>query len=652
MRPFRVANLEAERLQRDPQTRKLMLAGPFHRLGDEQIRGCSVSQNVRAGRRAVVAVLPIVAALLSLWILFMAVSPAQASSESPASSKKVTLRVGWMMNPDNLNPFVGYQTTSYVLYHLNYDLLVKYDQETLQPKPGLAESWEHSADGKTWTFHIRKGVKWQDGEPFTAHDVAFTYNYIIDNEMGAYTMYTTYIEKVEATDDYTAVFTCSQPVATMLQGWVPILPEHIWAKIDPKKAGTTFRNDPPVVGTGPFQVVEWKKNSYVRLVANKDYWGGAPHIDELIFRIYTTPESLADDLRTGAIDLTSALGEAQYNKFKGMEGFGAIKTLDDCFRSIGINVYAKESLGNPVLLDPEFRRALACAVDHEKIAKIAYQGMAIPADSMLPSGYWKEPLDYHWTPPADQRQDFDLEKAAQMLEEAGYKDSDGDGVREYKGEPIKLRLWALADQPAYASAGKLITDWYQQIGLDIDFSVHDDGYVSDHVYNTVDGKLTPDYDLFVWGWDGDYDPGFLLSVYLTSQINQWSDSGWSNAEYDRLFEEQAACLDPQERKDIIWQMEELFYNEAPNIVLVYPQGADIYDTEHWTGWLRQPGGSGTVANEWTYLNLRPKVAATGDEGSSTGLIVGIVVAAVVVIGGVVWFVVHRRRRGGEAEEAE
>ena len=157
-------------------------------------------------------------------------------SASPSPATPVTLRVGWVNEPDNLNPFIGYSTSSYLVYHLNYDQLTGYTAADVTPAPDLAESWTTSADGLEWTFKLRQGVKWQDGEPFTSADVVFTYDYIIKNQLAAFTSYTTGITKVEAVDDYTVTFTTAKPKANMLGMVVPIVPEHIWSKISPKAA--------------------------------------------------------------------------------------------------------------------------------------------------------------------------------------------------------------------------------------------------------------------------------------------------------------------------------------------------------------------------------------------------------------------------------
>jgi peptide/nickel transport system substrate-binding protein len=592
----------------------------------------------------------VVALVLGIGLLAgLASALASDSSPTPSGDQKVVLQFGWFENIDSLNPFIGYAAVAYAVYYENYDTLVNYDAKTLQPIPGIAESWEHSSDGKTWTFHIRHGVKWQDGQPLTARDVAFTFNYVVDNDMGAFTTYTNALKHTTAIDDYTVQMECSKPKAGILQMWVPILPEHIWGKIDPDDAGSKYQNKPPIVGSGAFQVVEFKKDSFVRMVANKDYWGGAPKIDELIFRFYANQDTMVQDFRAGAIQWAE-IPQAQFASLQNTSGVTAIKAQADEFENLGINCYTGPSLGNPVLRDPAFRRALNWAIDRGQMADVAWGGGATPATGFLPTGFWTEPLNYHWEPPADQKYTYDLDRARQELDAAGYRDTDGDGVREGKdGRPIKLRLWAIAEKNEYTAAAKLITSSLEQIGLQVKMQTMEDGAASAGMYNTVNGEFKPDYDLFIWGWTGDFDPGFLLSIFLTNQINSWSDCAWSNAEYDALFKQQDSELDPQKRKELIWRMQQIVYDQSPYVVLVYPQNLEVFDTAHWEGWVQQPAGTGTVQNNWTYLNVRPKTAVATESGGGSNWIVAVVVAVIVVVALVVWLL--RRRRGGPVEES-
>jgi len=172
----------------------------------------------------------------------------------------------------------------------------------LQPRPALAESWETSADGKVWTFHLRTGVTWQDGSRFTARDVAFTYTYIIDNQMEAFSSLTTYIDEWWPWTTQPWSSRCSKPKANMLRTWIPILPEHVWSKVKPGAAPNSSSNKPPFIGTGPFQVVEVKKGQYVKMVASPMFWGQKPAVDEILFVTYQNPDTMTQDLLNGTLD--------------------------------------------------------------------------------------------------------------------------------------------------------------------------------------------------------------------------------------------------------------------------------------------------------------------------------------------------------------
>ena len=579
-----------------------------------------------------------------------------SDAASPAASPGATvLHVGWTAEPDNLNPFIGYETSSLELFHLNYDYLVGYRASDLRPVPELATSWEHSSDGKTWTFHLREGVKWQDGEDFTADDVVFTYRYIIDNEMSNFTSYTENIDTVQAVDPLTVKFVCSKPKANMVQTTIPIMPKHIWAKVDPKAAANSYANRPPVVGTGPFQIVEWKRGEYVRAVANKDYWRGPPKVDEVVWSLYKNQDTLAADLKSGVIQVAWDIPQAQFKTLEADARLAAIGGVLNGFNHMGFNCYTgKASLGNPVLTDAAFRRALQWAIDRQKVVDVGYFGHGEPATSIIRAGYYKPPLDYHWQPAADEIYTFDPERAKSELDAAGYTDTDGDGVREDKaGKPIELRLYARSQSATDQLVGKLITGWLADVGLKIDFQIIDEGAMTDKIYNFKGDAYAPDYDLFLWYWYSDPDPNFLLSVLTSGQIGWWSDTGWSDAEYDKLYRQQQTTLDDQARKELVWKMEQIVYEQSPYVTLTYPEWLESYDEAQWTGWVRTPAGDGPVIytqyNIDSYLFAEPK-PATGQAGSSgggsTGVIVAVAVAAAVAAA-VTVVVVRRRKRAVE-----
>jgi peptide/nickel transport system substrate-binding protein len=593
-----------------------------------------------------------VAALAAGLVWGLTAAVATSTNPSPAQGK-VILKVGWLADPDNLNPFIGTLSAAFTVWYMNYDPLVGFTYEDLTPSKtlGLATDWSSSGGGKTWTFTLRKNASWQDGQPVTAHDVAFTYNYIIDNEMGNFTSYTEGIKHVTAVDDYTVRFDCLQPKATVVTGYIPILPEHLWSKVTPKAAGATFPNKPPIIGSGPFQCVEFKQDAIVRMIANKSYWGGAPKIDEVDFLSYTNGDTMAQELKSGAIDACGGLLPAQVKSMQSAPGITVKPIVVNGFDELGFNCYTGASLGNPVLKDWRFRQALNYAVDRAKICQIVYGGYGTPGVTPITTDYYKNP-DWAWTPP--QPYTFDMTKAGQLLDAAGYRDANGDGVRDYKGKPIALRLWARSESPTSQSSGKLLAGWFRQLGLKITLSTVDNGTLLDKQYNTVKGVFTPDYDMFLWGWYSDIDPGIIMSYFTTGQINSWSDCAWSNAEYDSLYKQQAATVDVTQRKELLDRMQEIWYRESPYVILAYSNDIEGWNTAKWGGWITSPAKVGNVVyspyGPGSFFYVGSKGTATATSSSSATPLIAAVVLVVVVLVGVIVALVLRRRKPRATEE--
>jgi peptide/nickel transport system substrate-binding protein len=582
-----------------------------------------------------------------------AVGASPAAAASPANGK-VIYKVGILGEPDNLNPFIGYLWSSFEMWYLTYEPLVGYDYATLSPSKGaqatgLATDWTVTPDGKTWNFTIRGNAKWDDGVPFTASDVAFTYNYIRENDLSNFTPYTEFITKATAVDDTHVRFDCSKPKANMLRVWIPVIPEHIWSKVSGKDAANKYQNTPPYVGSGPFKCVEWKKNSYIKLVANPSYWRGTPKIDELYFDYYTNADTMVQDLKAGTIDGATGLLDAQYRQLLNSPGIEARTVHVNGFDELGFNCYTGPSRGNPVLKDAKFRQALNWAVDKAKIAALPYGGHAVPATTVITSDYYTDP-DWHWQPPADVLYGYDPEKAKQMLDAAGYKDTDGDGIRDYNGKPIKLRLWSRTDSTVSQGVGKLIAGWFEAIGLKIELQTMDDGAITDNMYATKDGKFNPDYDMFLWGWYSDLDPGSILSYFTKGQINAWSDCAWSNPEYDKLYVQQASTIDPAQRKPLIDQLQQMLYTESPYIVTVYSNDLEAYNTAKWQGYAASPAKVGNVlfppygnAGSENFLLIEPKTGGDATASSSNTTLIIVVAAAVAALIVVALLVVRARR---------
>jgi peptide/nickel transport system substrate-binding protein len=617
------------------------------------------SRRAAGGARRLTAIVGVATAAVLAASLVLGVAGAlgplarAADPSSPASpGGKIVLRLGITEDADNLNPFIGFSETSYELWSQNYEFLVERRPQDFGPGPdGIAQSWEHSADGLTWTFHLHHGITWQDGQPLTADDVVFTYNYILKAKGSGLNGTISGITKAVKVDDYTVQLITSAPKSNITRLWIPILPKHIWEKIPPEEATSTYKNPPPIVGSGPFQITAWKPGSYIMLKANKDYWQGAPVVDEVIFQIYTNPGTMVEDLRSGVLAAANGVPEAQFKQLQSTKGITAVPYICFNWDYICYNSYDNAaSMGNPALRDPRFRVALDYAIDRDKLCQIAYHGLAEPGTTILPPDQWADP-DYHWEPPADVLRTYDPAKAKALLDAAGYTDTNGDGIRDYKGKPITLRLWALQSLAQQQSAAKLITGWFQDLGLRIKLEVVDEGYLNDHIWNYKGNTLAPDFDMYLWYWMGFADPGQTLDAFTTAQVGNWNEPGYSSHEFDRYENLQAEALDPQKRAEYVWKCQEVMYTDCPESAITYSKMLQALDTGHWTGWIHTGVNDSAMmffseATPKEFLTVRP--ATSGANGSRAWLLALAGAAVVAVVATVLVVVVRWRPRAEES----
>jgi peptide/nickel transport system substrate-binding protein len=385
--------------------------------------------------------------------------------------------------------------------------------------------------------------------------------------------------------------------------------------------------------------------------AYDDYYLGKPTVDEVMFIVYQNGDTMVQDLKSGTIDAAYLFPPAQFDPLKATEGIEAIEFSWFNWDYIGFNCYEGKSKGNPVLRDKDFRAALEYAINRDSIVKLAYNGHAWPGYTFMPPKNWSDP-DYAWAPAEGEARNFDPEQARAKLEEADYRDTDGDGVREFKGKPIKIRLWAPAESPESQLAGKLIAGWWKDVGVEVVLSVQDEGVYFDNIWAYEGNDFAPDFDAYLWNWDGYADPGQSLTCYTTAQIEGWNEYAWSNAEFDSLDKLQAAEMDPEKRAEYIKQMQAVMYEDCPGITTVFPLKLEAYRADTWDGWSRCNNGTGAAflaaSMPWPYSELTPKVAEQASSSSSTTWIWPVVVAVVAVV--VIMMIVLMRRRGGQAME--
>ena len=542
-----------------------------------------------------------------------------------------------------------------LIVHLTHDLLTGYRADDMGPRPELAESWSCSDDGLTWTFKVRPGATWQDGEPVTAQDVVFTYTYVMEKQISPYAQLTTGIKSVEATDDQTVVFTCSEPKADLDALWIPILPEHLWTGVDPEDEDAVAAVGES--GEGPFRLAAFTPGKSVVLRAEPGVLGGRPAVDELVFVAYRDAGRMARDLADGAIDAAAGLGAHDFGRLRRDDRLQAIAAPGRSFVDLGFACAPSASGSAPALKDQAFRQALAWAIDRRTIITRLFDGFATLGSTIVAPGLRRDP-DYHLEPAADVRSGYDLEKAAQLLQDAGYVKMAG-RLTGPDSEPVKLRLYASLSPPQGEAIARIVAKSLRALGIAVTYTALPESSLRARLAITLDGLPKPDADLFISDWVGDTDPSFILSLLTSGQIGGWNDTGWTSDEYDSLFAQQAAAVDDAERKSLIDQLQQLAYDASPYTVIAYPQTLEAERTDRWQGWVQAPAGTGSALinadNVDTYRYVRPKSGAQPAPAVTPWWVwpalVGACLAGALVVGAATWAVVWWRRRQAAAKTA-
>lgn len=516
---------------------------------------------------------------------------------SPQESTRHILKIGFLREIEGLNPFTIWSYQAYEVMNLNYNRLITWDED-MNVVPDLAKEWTVSEDGLTWTFKLQEGVKWHDGEPFTSADVKFTFEYIRDNELGYFVDYVAAMTDIQAPDDATVVITLEEPLAWMPNILVPILPKHIWENVDPEEANSDYENAEPI-GTGPFRVVEHVTGEYTRMVANKDYFKGAPKIDEIFFQTFANADLMVEALKRGDIDAITSCPAAQFKALQeeAPEGITLLDAMTPAFTELSINVWDDpSSQGNPLLRDQRIRAAMEHAIDRQRILEVDFFGYGEVGSTLVPSIYdfWHLKLD------ESEFRSFDLEKSKGILEEAGYKVG-ANGIRvSPNGEPLSFTVLVRSESPDSRKAAELIREWFKEVGIELKIEAIDEGALTDRIYEG-------NFDMFIWGWFVDIDPSSILKIMTTGEIMSWSDCFYSNPEYDELYEKQRSILDPEERREVIHEMQRIVYRDAPYIILSYDPELQAYRTDRFKGWVQNPAGGPVIFTNTieTYEKLEP-----------------------------------------------
>lgn len=525
----------------------------------------------RAG--GAIGVLVLWAGLLAAWVGLA------AAAQEPPPAYGGTLVEGTIGEASSLIPMITSDSASSDVQSLIYNGLLKYDKD-LNLVGDLARSWEVSPDGLTITFHLRRGVRWHDGRPYTSADALFTYRFMVDPKTPTpYSGDYLKVAKAEAPDPYTFRVTYKEPFAPGLASWtLPQLPAHL---LEGKDVRTSPLNRRPV-GTGPYRFKQWDPGNKIVLTYNPDYFEGRPYIDTVVFRLIPDSATLFLELRSGGVDrmgLTALQYRRQTNTPFFRRNFRKYRYLASAYTFLGWN------LRDPRFRDLRVRRALCYAIDKEEIIKGVLLGLGrVCTGPMKPGTYWYNPRV--------RRYPYNPAKARRLLAQAGWRDTDGDGILDKDGKPFAFTIITNQGNSYRANAGVIIQHRLAKVGIKVELrTIEWAAFIKEFINK---GR----FEATLLGWTITPDPD-LYDVWHSSRARPGglNFTQYKNPELDRLLEAQRRTFDKARRKAIVDRIQEILAEDVPYTFLYVPDALPIVNAR-FHGIKPAPAGIGYNFIRW------------------------------------------------------
>ncbi len=496
--------------------------------------------------------------LLHICTLLLAASLATAQAAEP--KKGGTLTYTFHPEPSALSTLATTAVPVALVSSMIFDSLLEYQGAELTPKPGLAESWTISEDQKTYTFKLRPGVKWHDGQPLTSADVKFSVEKAVKPFHSRGKVYFGTLEAVETPDTQTVVFKLKKPVPYFMRSFqpneTPIVPKHVLEKANLSDKKTLRQSDfmQKPIGTGPFRLKEWKKGSHVILERNPDYWKpGRPYLDQIVLRVIPDGVGRAIALENGEVDLApmNAIPLAEIGRLaklpkivkstEGTEGLGPIMWLE-------VNLRQKP------LADARVRQAMSMALDRNKIVDVVWFGQGKPATGPIVSS---NPVYYN---KALKPFEYNPDKANKLLDEAGYP-------RGANGVRFKLTQNFLPYGDSWVRLSEYIKQELGKVGIEVETQSLDLGGWLKRIYTSWDYDFTSN---FTHNYS---DPSIgVQRAFISSNIRKGASftnsMDYRNPRIDQLFEAASVEMDPQKRKVLFDEAQQILHDEQPVIFLM------------------------------------------------------------------------------------
>jgi peptide/nickel transport system substrate-binding protein len=482
------------------------------------------------------------------------------------------LVIGVQREPERLVEILSATATTHLVGNLIHGKFVKYDDE-LRLVPDIIETIPTvenggiSKDHLTYTYRLREGVRWHDGRPVTSADVKFTYEIIMDPKVNVESREGwDRIEAVETPDDRTVVFRLARPYPDFVGETFydeAVLPKHL---LEGERGDdfhlSAYHNAP--VGCGPFIFKDWVRGSHLVVERNDDYFGEGPYLDEVVFKFVPDENTLLVQLKTGEIDVYDNANVSFLEQIHNMSGVAVYHTPSLMYEHLDLN------LENPILADKRVRQALGFATNKRDIAEKVYRGLAEIA------ALDEHPSSRYFSSSAASGARFDQKEARRLLQDAGWVDTDGDGIRDKGGRPLVLTVSATSGNPDRERTEVVLRDQYRQVGVDLRIK----NYSPSVLYGSYDdhGILKRGrFDIAMYAWLSSPEPATKQSLYGKENI---PPSGQNHPrirhdELTQLLDRGANELDPERRVEIYYQVADILVDEVPVIPLFWYTSVDV-----------------------------------------------------------------------------
>ncbi len=537
----------------------------------------------------------LVAAALAVGLLAVGCGGGESGggqSSSGGVKKGGILRIGSINYIDSFNPLKYIETQSTNAFIMLYPQLVQYaysKENGFKIEGDWATSWDTSSDGKTWTFHLHPGTKWSDGKPLTAEDAAWTINTVVKYANGPTAVAApsvSHVKNAVTKDPATLVINYAAPVGNVLPQLetLSILPQHVYEPLSSEngKGLATFHPEQhlPLVSGGAYTLKQYEKKGTTVFVRDPNYWGPKSNADAVALTYYTNADAMIADLKQDQLDYVDQVP------------FNAIDILKKD-SSISVNTYPgfettnitwnsnPKKPKNRELLDPQVKKALSMCVDRQKIIDVVFAGYADTVESIV--GHIA-PLEN----PDLGLLEHDCAAGNATLDQLGYK-KDANGIRmapattganAQPAHPMEYNIMTPTSTDFNINrAYDIVQEGFKEAGVKVTQQVGGDStaaYAIETGDNCDADKLTgyDKFDIAMWDWVGYIDPDFMLSVVTRGQWCSWSDTGWVNAEYDKLYDLQGRTVDPDKRKEIVYEMQQMVYDNFLYTQLINEQAID------------------------------------------------------------------------------